>query len=120
MIGWFGSFIVDLFREDFMLRALLSGLMLGILAPLIGSIVVVRRLSFIADTLGHFSLVGISVSLFLSVTLPRSLAVIFSENPQYLGIFSPSSGDCSSNCSGDITRVIKKYRCPSSSVSEPP
>jgi zinc transport system permease protein len=86
MIGWFGSFIVDLFREDFMLRALLSGLMLGILAPLIGSIVVVRRLSFIADTLGHFSLVGISVSLFLSVTLPRSLAVIFSENPQYLGI----------------------------------
>jgi zinc transport system permease protein len=82
----FGSFIVDLFHQEFMLRALLSGLMLGILAPLIGSIVVVRRLSFIADTLGHFSLVGISVSLFLSVTLPSTLATVFSENPQYLGI----------------------------------
>jgi zinc transport system permease protein len=65
-----------------MLRAFMAGVILGVLAPLIGSIVVVRRLSFIADTLGHFSLVGISVSLFLS-TLGIS---IFFERPLYLGI----------------------------------
>lgn len=76
------SFFTDLFQQDFMLRALLAGLILGVLAPVIGSIVVIRRLSFIADTLGHFSLVGISVSLFLS-TLGIS---IFFERPLYLGI----------------------------------
>ena len=76
------SFFTDLFQQDFMMRALLAGLILGVLAPVIGSIVVIRRLSFIADTLGHFSLVGISVSLFLS-TLGIS---IFFERPLYLGI----------------------------------
>lgn len=76
------SFFTDLFQQDFMLRALFAGLILGMLAPVIGSIVVIRRLSFIADTLGHFSLVGISVSLFLS-TLGIS---IFFERPLYLGL----------------------------------
>jgi len=78
----FLSFITDLFQQDFMLRALIAGVMLGVLAPLLGTFVVVRRLSFIADTLGHFSLVGISVSLFLS-----SIGVVtFFERPLYLGI----------------------------------
>ena len=78
----FLSFITDLFQQDFMLRALIAGVMLGVLAPLLGTFVVVSRLSFIADTLGHFSLVGISVSLFLS-----SIGVVtFFERPLYLGI----------------------------------
>ncbi|MDY0010330.1 MAG: metal ABC transporter permease, partial [Candidatus Izemoplasmatales bacterium] len=78
----FLSFITDLFQQDFMLRALIAGIMLGVLAPLLGTFVVVRRLSFIADTLGHFSLVGISVSLFLS-----SIGIVtFFERPLYLGI----------------------------------
>ncbi len=47
------SFFQDLFLEDFMLRALLTGIILGALAPLIGSIVVVRRLSFIAEDVYH-------------------------------------------------------------------
>ncbi|MDT8336955.1 MAG: metal ABC transporter permease [Candidatus Izemoplasmatales bacterium] len=78
----FLSFITDLFQQDFMLRALIAGIMLGVLAPLLGTFVVVRRLSFIADTLGHFSLVGISVSLFLSSI---GIATFF-EKPLYLGI----------------------------------
>ena len=50
---------------------------------MIGSVVVVRRLSFIADTLGHFALVGISASLLLT-----SLGVtIFADEPLFLGIF---------------------------------
>jgi zinc transport system permease protein len=78
----FLSFFVDLFTQDFMLRALIAGLLLGVLAPLIGSIVVIRRLSFIADTLGHFSLVGISVSLFMA-----SLGfTAFFDKKLYLGI----------------------------------
>jgi zinc transport system permease protein len=66
-----------------MLRALIAGVLLGIIAPLIGSIVVIRRLSFIADTLGHFSLVGISISFFLTYTFGWT---IFSQRPQFLAI----------------------------------
>ncbi|MDP2425899.1 MAG: metal ABC transporter permease [Candidatus Izemoplasmatales bacterium] len=76
------SFFTDLFTQDFMQRALLAGLLLGVLAPLMGSIVVIRRLSFIADTLGHFSLVGVSVSLFLA-SIGWSA---FFDKPLYLGI----------------------------------
>lgn len=78
----FLSFFSDLIQEDIMLRALVAGIILGAIAPMIGSIVVIRRLSFIADTLGHFSLVGVSVSLYLS-TLGIS---IFFEQPIYLGL----------------------------------
>lgn len=78
----FLSFFSDLFTYDFMLRSLIAGIILGVLAPLIGSIVVVRRLSFIADTLGHFALVGISASLLLS-TLGVTL---FYGEPLFLGI----------------------------------
>jgi zinc transport system permease protein len=79
----FLSFFSDLFNQDFMLRALIAGILLGIIAPLIGSIVVIRRLSFIADTLGHFSLVGISISFFLTYTFGWT---VFSLRPQYLAI----------------------------------
>jgi zinc transport system permease protein len=79
----FLSFFTDLFNQDFMLRALIAGVLLGIIAPLIGSIVVIRRLSFIADTLGHFSLVGISISFFLTYTFGWT---IFSQRPQFLAI----------------------------------
>ncbi len=83
------SFFSDLFAYEFMLRALTAGIVLGILAPVIGSIVVVRRLSFIADTLGHFSLVGISASLFLSTL---GISILF-EEPLFLGlIFSVVGG----------------------------
>ena len=83
------SFFTDLFNYDFMLKALAAGVILGVIAPLIGSIVVVRRLSFIADTLGHFSLVGVSFSLFLS-TIGIS---IFFDEPLFFGlIFSIVGG----------------------------
>ena len=38
--------------------ALIAGICIGFIAPLTGSVVIIRRLSFIADTLSHFSLAG--------------------------------------------------------------
>ena len=58
-------FVVALFKHSFMGYALITGLMIGFIAPLIGSFVVIRRLSFITDTLSHFSLAGLSIGLFL-------------------------------------------------------
>lgn len=63
--------------------ALLAGIIIGIIAPLIGSVVIVRRLSFIADTLSHFSLAGVYFGVLLSNVFdfkisPLLVAVIFS------------------------------------------
>lgn len=63
--------------------ALLAGICIGIIAPLIGSVVVIRRLSFIADTLSHFSLAGVTFGVFISKLIPSSLLGI---DPIFLGV----------------------------------
>lgn len=64
------SFFDALKEFDIFRYALFAGIILGILAPVIGTIVVIRRLSFIADTLSHFSLAGVCFGVFISKILP--------------------------------------------------
>ncbi|MEW6423123.1 MAG: metal ABC transporter permease, partial [Bacillota bacterium] len=45
-----------LFQYDFMLRALLAGLAVGCVCPAVGVFLVLRRYSFLAETLAHVSL----------------------------------------------------------------
>mgnify|MGYP002522485652 FL=1 len=78
------SFFEALFKYDFIQYALIAGILVGILAPLIGTVVVIRRLSFIADTLSHFSLAGVCIGVFLSKLVdwkifdPLFMGIIFS------------------------------------------
>lgn len=78
------DFIRSIFEYPFMRYAILAGVIIGLLAPLIGSVVVIRRLSFIADTLSHFSLAGVCLGVILSKVLdfglvsPTIMGVIFS------------------------------------------
>ncbi|MEG0386684.1 MAG: metal ABC transporter permease, partial [Solibacillus sp.] len=48
---------------EFLQNAFFSGLLIGIIAPLLGVFIVVRRLSLIADALSHVTLAGIAGSL---------------------------------------------------------
>ena len=73
---------------DFLRQAFISGILIGIMAPLLGVFIVVRRLSLIADALSHVTLAGIAGSLFLSQTVP-ALALL---NPLYLGMASAVAG----------------------------
>ncbi len=57
--------IEALFRYSFLQNALMAGLLIGLLAPLLGTFVIVKKLSFIADTLSHVSLAGVSLGLLL-------------------------------------------------------
>lgn len=74
--------IEALLNFDFMRYSLLSGILIGFIAPLIGAFIVVRRLSLIADALSHVTLGGISFGMFI-LTLSPALTII---NPMWFGI----------------------------------
>ncbi|MBO2534973.1 metal ABC transporter permease [Rummeliibacillus suwonensis] len=80
--------IESILHYDFLQNAFLSGIIIGIIAPLLGVFIVVRRLSLIADALSHVTLAGIAGSLFIS----QSFAALATLNPIYLGIISAVGG----------------------------
>jgi zinc transport system permease protein len=57
----------DLFQYDFIIRGFEAGIIIGLIAPLIGIFLVLRRYSLIADTLSHVSLAGVAIGLLLKV-----------------------------------------------------
>jgi zinc transport system permease protein len=59
--------VLDMFHYDFMVRALLAGLAIGVVAPLIGTFVVAKRYALIADSLAHVSLAGVAVGVLLGI-----------------------------------------------------
>ncbi|MFB4475604.1 metal ABC transporter permease, partial [Oceanobacillus caeni] len=66
--------LADLFQYDFLRYTFLTGLLIGIIAPLLGTFIVVRRLSLIADALSHVTLAGISFGLMLEKLLVISFS----------------------------------------------
>ncbi|SHJ23271.1 metal ABC transporter permease [Desulfofundulus thermosubterraneus] len=57
----------EIFAYDFMVRALLAGLVVGVLCPAVGVFLVMRRYAFMADTLAHVSLAGVALGMILGV-----------------------------------------------------
>ncbi len=67
--------LTDIIEFDFLRYTFLTGLLIGIVAPLLGAFLVVRRLSLLADALSHVTLAGIAFGLFMEkqfVTLTLS------------------------------------------------
>lgn len=59
--------MIEIFNYSFMIRAFIAGIVIGTVAPLIGTFLVARRYSLIADTLGHVSLAGVAIGLLLNI-----------------------------------------------------
>jgi zinc transport system permease protein len=68
---------MSLFQYDFMLRALVGALVIGLSAPALGIYLVQRRMSLIGDGVGHVALTGVGVGLLLN-TSPVLTAVLVS------------------------------------------
>jgi len=65
----------EMFSYGFMQRAILAGLIIGTIAPIVGIFLVLRRLSLIADTLSHVALAGVAGGLWLR-TYPVAGALV--------------------------------------------
>ncbi|AYA77048.1 MULTISPECIES: metal ABC transporter permease [unclassified Robertmurraya] len=74
--------IEAIFKYEFLQNAFLTGAIIGIIAPLLGVYIVVRRLSLIADALSHVTLAGIAASLLLE----KRFLLTTGLNPIYLGM----------------------------------
>ncbi|WP_026894418.1 metal ABC transporter permease [Clostridiisalibacter paucivorans] len=64
-------------QHEFMQRALLSGIMIGILCPTIGIFVVLRRMSLIGDSLSHVALSGVAIGIITGAS-PTVMALLVS------------------------------------------
>lgn len=80
--------ISGILQYEFLQNAFLTGIIIGIIAPLLGVFIVVRRLSLIADALSHVTLAGIAASLLLQ----KQFAMFVNLNPLYLGIVFSVTG----------------------------
>jgi len=67
---------LELFGFVFFQRALIGGLLIGFMAPLIGVFIVLRRLSLIGDTLAHVTIAGVALGFLINI-YPFTLGVIF-------------------------------------------
>lgn len=79
--------LVELFQFPFMQRAVIGGVLTGLMGGMLGSFTILRQLSFFSDALGHSALLGISIGLLLGlnpsvILLP--FAVCFALGVTYL------------------------------------
>ncbi|WML47496.1 metal ABC transporter permease [Neobacillus sp. PS3-34] len=74
--------IEAIFRYEFLQNAFMTGILIGLIAPLLGVFIVVRRLSLIADALSHVTLAGIAASLLLE----KKFLMFAGVNPLYMGM----------------------------------
>ncbi len=67
---------MEIFSYKFMQNALMVGLAVAIMAPIIGNFIVIKRMAPIGDALSHGSLAGVLIGLFVGVN-PMVSAVLF-------------------------------------------
>lgn len=70
--------LADIIQFDFLRHTFLTGLLIGIIAPLLGTFLVVRRLSLLADALSHVTLAGIAFGLFIEKQFFLPLNALYS------------------------------------------
>lgn len=85
------GFFSDLIEYPTMLLwPLIAGVIVAFIAPLLGTVIVIRRLSFIADTLSHFSLAGICFGVLIGQLF--SITVFNDMSPVAMGIIFSVAG----------------------------
>jgi zinc transport system permease protein len=70
------SIILEMLQYSFMQRAILAGIIIGVICPLIGIFLVLRRMSMIGDSLSHVALAGVAAGM-LTGTYPVVMALVF-------------------------------------------
>ena len=62
--------------DDFLIRSLIAGLLLSIVAGPVGSLVMWQRKAYFGDSLAHATILGASLSLFLDLNMDFAILLI--------------------------------------------
>ena len=73
--------LTDFLTYDFLRHTFFTGLLIGLIAPLLGTFLVVRRLSLLADALSHVTLAGVAFGLLMEKKAP-----VLMVTPLYSGM----------------------------------
>ncbi|MFI9643785.1 metal ABC transporter permease [Micromonospora sp. NPDC051925] len=95
---------MDLFQYDFMQRALVGALVIGLTAPALGIYLVQRRLALIGDGIGHVALTGVGAGLLLNRS-PVLVAVVAA----ILGAITIELVRARGRTSGDLALALLFY-----------
>lgn len=63
------NWLLDPFNYEFMRQALMAGVLIGILCPIIGTYLIVQRMALLGDVVAHAVLPGLAIANFLSLPL---------------------------------------------------
>jgi zinc transport system permease protein len=96
--------VIELFAFDFMRRALIAAVLVGLAAPAVGTFIVQRRLSLLGDGIGHVALTGVALG-FLTGTAPVLTAVVVSV----LGAIAIELVRARGRTSGDVALALLFY-----------
>ncbi|MGK0372848.1 MAG: zinc transport system permease protein [Glaciecola sp.] len=72
--GW----LPEMFSYEFLINALFASIMIGPLLGLLGTLVVVKRLAFLSEAVGHSVLTGVSIGILLGEPVNAPLISLFS------------------------------------------
>jgi zinc transport system permease protein len=96
--------VIEFLQFDFMQRALIAALLVGLAAPAIGTFMVQRRLALLGDGIGHVALTGVALG-FLTGTAPVLTAVVVS----ILGAVAIELVRARGRTSGDVALALPFY-----------
>lgn len=68
--------MTELFHYEFMRRALVAAVLIGLVTPTIGTFLVQRRLALLGDGIGHVALTGVALGLLTSTSPVLTAAIV--------------------------------------------
>lgn len=74
--------LADWWHYEFLRYTLFSGILIGLICPILGTFLIVRRLSMMADGLSHVTLSGVAAGMLLS----KKIAFLQGVNPLFFGM----------------------------------
>jgi zinc transport system permease protein len=95
---------MEILQYDFMQRALLAAVLIGLAAPSVGVFLVQRRLALIGDGLGHVALAGVAIGV-LTATAPVLTALVAAV----LGAVAIELIRARGRTSGDVALAVLFY-----------
>jgi len=74
--------LADWWQYDFLRYTLFSGILIGLICPILGTYLIVRRLSMMADGLSHVTLSGVAAGMLLA----KKWTIFAAVNPLFFGM----------------------------------